>query len=244
MSDTVLTVYRVSKRFGRVQAVNDISFNVKSGEVVGIVGPNGAGKTTTLKMIVGLIKPDRGRILVYGYDVQRERVKALSLVGYVPENPVAPPTLRAIDLLYLIASFRRIPLEVVREDINYYLDVFNLSEAANKPIASLSRGTLQKLLIVSAFITRPKLLVMDEPLTGLDPLAQHVFKQEVRKLASKGCAVLISSHNLQLVEELCSRVILIRRGVKIFDGGIEELKNIVGSGKLEEAYLRLIGVKG
>ncbi len=238
-----LELIDVVKSYGSVRAVDGVTLRIRPGEIVGLVGPNGAGKTTTLKLVVGLLKPDRGVVRIYGFDVHRDRVRALRHVGYVPENPVAPMTLTVEEFLRLIASLRGLEPREALERMDYYLEVFKLSGKRRSVLASLSRGMLQKVLVTAALMVEPKLLVMDEPMSGMDPESQHVFKTEVRRLVERGAAALISSHLLDVVERFCTRVVLLKRGRIVFDGSIDEMKQAARSGTLEEAFLRMIGAR-
>jgi len=241
-----IEIVELHKSYGDVKALQGLSFSVESGEIYGLLGPNGAGKTTTLKILVGLLKPDRGTAKIYGYDVVSDRVKALSFVGYIPENPVAFQNLTVKELLEFIGSLRGIPKDEVYDAMEYYLDIFNLKGKQNELISSLSRGMLQKVLATAAFIVKPKVLIMDEPMAGMDPEAQHVFKEEVRKMVSQGVTALISSHLLDMVEKFCTKVGIIHKGRLIAEGGLEEIKRKAESGEeasLEDVFLKLVKEK-
>ena len=232
------------KRYGSVVALDGLTFRVRYGEVYALVGPNGAGKTTTLKILAGLLKPDSGRARVCGFDVVKERVAALRSVGYVPENPVAFQNLSVEDLLRFIAALRGLDRDRVMRRASYYLELFGLWSERSKLVKELSRGMLQKVLVAAAMLVEPKVLVMDEPMAGMDPESQHVFKREVRRLASEGVCVLISSHILEVVEKLCDRVGLIHKGKLLLEGSVEEVKSKAAAGSLEEAFLKLVGIRG
>ncbi len=239
-----IEIIDLHKSYGRVKALRGLSFRVGEGEIYGLLGPNGAGKTTTLKILVGLLKPDRGYARIYGYDILRHRVDALRHVGYIPENPVCFQNLTVKEFLYFIGSLRGMPKDEVRERVEYYLNVFELDEKANALIEGLSRGMLQKLLASAAFLVKPRVLIMDEPMAGMDPEAQHVFKEEVKKLVDNGATALISSHLLDMVERFCTRVGVINEGVLVAEGSLEELKARVEAGEestLEDVFLKLIG---
>lgn len=239
-----IEIIDLHKSYGRVKALRGLSFRVGESEIYGLLGPNGAGKTTTLKILVGLLKPDRGYARIYGYDILRHRVDALRHVGYIPENPVCFQNLTVKEFLYFIGSLRGMPKDEVRERVEYYLNVFELDEKANALIKGLSRGMLQKLLASAAFLVKPRVLIMDEPMAGMDPEAQHVLKEEVKRLVDNGATALISSHLLDMVERFCTRVGVINEGVLIAEGSLEELKARVEAGEestLEDVFLKLIG---
>jgi len=239
-----IEVVNLYKSYGKVKALNGLTFSVYPGEIYGLLGPNGAGKTTTLKILVGLLRPDRGTAKICGYDVSINRVEALRLVGYIPENPVCFQNLTVKEFLEFVGALRRLDREKVREAMDYYLSGFELEDKRDELISNLSRGMLQKVLATAAFMVKPKVLILDEPMAGMDPEAQHFFKEEVKKMASQGVAVLISSHILDMVEKFCTRVGIINRGVLIAEGDLEELKVKAESGEeasLEEVFLKLVG---
>ncbi len=231
------------KRYGDVEALRGLTFRIKPGDIYGLIGPNGAGKTTTIKILVGLLSPDKGIARIYGYDVVREREKALRLVGYVPESPVVFQNLTIEEFIRFIASLRGIDQNDVSDKLSYYLEVFDLKDKQYKLMSELSRGMVQKVLVTAAFIVKPRVLIMDEPMAGMDPESQYVFKEEVKKLVSQGVTVLISSHLLDMVERFCTRVGIIYKGRLLAEGTIEEIKRQVTEkpeSTLEEAFLRII----
>lgn len=232
------------KSYGRVRALRGLTFTVEGGEIYGLLGPNGAGKTTALKILVGLLKPDRGLARICGYDVVADRARALRFVGYIPENPVCFQNLTVREFLEFVGSLRGLGREDVEEGIERYLSLFRLEEKEDELIGGLSRGMVQKVLASAAFLVRPRVLVMDEPMAGMDPEAQHAFKEEVRRLAAQGVAVLMSSHLLDMVERFCTRVGIINRGVLVAEGSLDEIRRRAESGEeatLEEVFLKLVG---
>lgn len=231
------------KKFGDVIAVNNLSFSVGFGRIYCLVGPNGAGKTTTLRMVVGLLKPDAGRVLVDGFDVRLKRVDALRRVGYVPDYPNLPSYLTPLEFVYYVAALRGYSRSDVEDDVKYYVDVFNLGSDVKKPIGTLSRGSLQKTAIVASFVVRPRVLVMDEPLTNIEIDGQAVFKRVVRRLASEeGVALLISSHMLSLIEGVCTDVGIIDRGSIIVEGDMDSVMKLAGErAGFEEVYMKILG---
>jgi ABC-2 type transport system ATP-binding protein len=239
-----IELVNVSKSYGRLRALSGVTLTVKPGEIYGLLGPNGAGKTTTLKIIVGLLRPDSGLVRVCGVDVVAERERALRRVGYVPENPVVFENLKAIEFFRLVASLRGIPREVFEERLKRYVQLFDLEGELGKRMGKLSRGNAQKVLAVAAFLPEPDVLVMDEPMSGMDPEAQRAFRGEVARFARKGAAVIISSHQLLMVERLCTRVGIISGGRLLAEGALDEIRSKVGAGAdaaLEEVYLKLVG---
>ncbi len=236
-----IEVLSLHKRYGDTKALRGLTFSVEPGEIYGLLGPNGAGKTTTLKILVGLVRPDRGTARICGRSVTSQRVEALSFVGYIPENPICFQNLTIREFLEFIGSLRELSREDVEEAMSYYLEIFELKEKRNEYVSNLSRGMIQKVLASAAFMVRPKVLIMDEPMAGMDPEAQHVFKEEVRRMVSRGTAVLISSHLLDMVEKFCTRIGIINRGVLIAEGGLDDLRRRAGEeASLEDVFLKLV----
>lgn len=240
-----IEVHGLIKRYGGTTALRGLSFEVREGEIYGLLGPNGAGKTTTLKILVGLLTPQGGRAYIMGHDVVRERVDALRYVGYIPENPVLFRNLTVREFLEMIGSLRGISKEELSDSIDKYLQIFDIADKEDEPASSLSRGMIQKVLASAAFLVRPRVLIMDEPMAGMDPESQHAFKEEVRRMAREGVAVLLSSHLLDMVERFCTKVGIISSGKLVAEGSIEELKRMSGEDQtLEEVFLKLVGESG
>ncbi len=228
------------KSYGKVRALRGLSFSVREGEIYGLLGPNGAGKTTTLKILVGLLKPDRGRAFILGHDVSN-RVEALKNVGYIPENPVLFRNLTVREFLEMIGALRGLSREEIEEGMYRYLELFELEDKVDEPSSNLSRGMVQKVLATAALMVRPKVLIMDEPMAGMDPESQHAFKEEIRRLSKQGVTSLISSHLLDMVERLCTRVGIIYRGRLIAEGTLKELREVIGEDStLEEIFIKLV----
>ena len=238
-----ITVKRLYKSYGKVRALRGLTFSVNPGEIYGLLGPNGAGKTTTLKILVGLLRPDGGSAAICSHDIARERLEALKCIGYVPENPVGFQNLTVREFLRYIAELRGLEPSFYEKQIDRYLQLFNLEEKADALYKSLSRGMAQKVLVAAALLPRPRVLIMDEPMAGMDPEAQHAFKEEIRRLSAEGVAVLISSHLLDMVERFCTRVGIIVGGRLVAEGSLDELRGRVeaGDASLEEVFLRLVG---
>lgn len=242
-ANRVLMARGLCKRYGDVVAVDGLSIDVFPGEVYCLVGPNGAGKTTTLRMVVGLLRPDRGTVIIDGYDVWTNRTEALKSVGYVPDYPNLPSYLTPLEFLYYVAALRGLKRADVEESVRYYLDVFNLSDDARKPIRALSRGGLQKTAIAASLVVRPRLVIMDEPLTNVEIDAQVAFKREVLRLTGeRGVSFLISSHMLPLIEGVCSRVGIINKGRLLVEGTMESVLRIAGErSRFEDVYMMILG---
>ncbi|ABL78816.1 ABC transporter ATP-binding protein [Thermofilum pendens] len=243
MLEGLLVVKGLEKRYGGKAAVEGLSFAVRPGEIYALLGPNGAGKTTTLKCVVGLLRPDAGDVVVCGHSVLRERREVLRCTGYVPENPVGFDYLRVSEFLDFVGALRRIPRDVLSERAERYISMFGLEQYRDAFMGELSRGTVQKVLVVASLLHEPRVLVMDEPMSGMDPESQKTLKDELRRLAGRGAAVLLSSHMLDVVERFASRVGIISGGRLIAEGSLEDVKRAAELGEdatLEDVFMRLV----
>lgn len=230
------------KRFGQKTAVNDISFEVRAGEIFGFLGPNGAGKTTTIKMIVGLLQPSAGTVRVGGYDVQSQPLQAKAASGYVPDTPNLYPKLTGTELLRFVGDLYEVdPVQVGRRS-DELLKLFDLDQARDDPIDSYSHGMQQKTALAAALIHDPKVLVLDEPTVGLDPRSARLIKDMLRQMADRGSAVFLSTHILEIAERMCDRIGIINKGELIAIGSMDELRSLGrGETSLEDIFLSLTG---
>jgi ABC-2 type transport system ATP-binding protein len=241
MNNSMISVKELKKFFGEVKAVNGISFEVRKGEVFGLLGPNGAGKTTTIKLLLGLLEPDEGEIQVLGLNPERDELEIKSNVGYVSEEPLIFKSLTPKDLFNFIASIRRLDPEYATERAREYLDSLGALEYYQQLIATLSHGNKQKIQVVAAILHEPKLLIMDEPLSGLDAKSVKVVKEILEIHTERGGAVLFSTHIMEIAQELCDRIGIINQGKMVGIGTIDELRqqaNKIGA-NLEDVFLRL-----
>ena len=229
----------LSKRYGTLQAVDGLSLRVERGEILGLVGPNGAGKTTTLRCVAGIIPPTSGAVRIGGFDLQQEPVEAKRRLAFVPDEPRLFDYLTARDHLRITA--RLYGVQDGAERAERLLDELELGQRKDAYPAELSRGMKQKLMVAMALLHRPEALLLDEPLTGLDPAAMRRMKDRIRETAASGVAVVLSSHMLHLVEELCPRVAIVVGGRKALDGTLDEIR---GRGDLEATFLRTVGEDG
>lgn len=233
----MLNIEHYSKVYpGGKVAVDDLSLHVMPGEIYGFIGHNGAGKTTTLRAIAGVLDFTDGRIVIDGHDIRREPVAAKKVTAFLPDNPDLYEFMKGIDFLNFIADLYDISGQERTERIARYADAFGLTGNLGSPIGSYSHGMRQKLALISAFIRKPKLLILDEPFVGLDPSAAHVMKQFLAELCQSGSAVFFSTHVLEVAEKLCHKIAIIRDGRLIKCGPTEEL---VGDSSLEEVFLEL-----
>lgn len=239
----MLEISGLSKSYsrGNVKAVDDLTLSVQRGEIFGFLGPNGAGKTTTIKLVVGLLNPDSGTIKISGFDNQAQALEAKRRMGYVPDNPDLYEKLTGLEFLNFIADVYRVGTAERRERMAAYLEMFELAGAARDLIKSYSHGMKQKLALTAALVHAPDLLVLDEPMVGLDPKSAHLFKEVLRKHCDSGKAVFFSTHVLDVAERVCDRVGIIHHGRLIASGTMEQLRTASGeSGEtLENIFLEL-----
>ncbi|MEM3479117.1 MAG: ABC transporter ATP-binding protein [Candidatus Bathyarchaeia archaeon] len=238
----IIEMVDVWKSYDGVQALRGLNLQVQRGEIFGLIGPNGAGKTTTLKIIVGLLKMDRGIVRVSGVDISEEPYEYKKIIGYVPESVSLPDYLTVEEFLMYSGKIREVPNEEIKERMNHFIDLFELREKRRALIVSLSRGMRQKVAIASALIHDPYLLILDEPFIGIDPMGQHVLKELFNERVKDGKTIFISTHMLDTAERLCNRVAIIYRGQNIASGDLEDLKQMSRSGEnatLEEVFLKL-----
>lgn len=236
----MLEVTNLCKSFKNVQAVSGLSLHVQAGEIVGLLGPNGAGKTTTLRCICGILRPDAGQILVGGYDLAQQEQEAKRLIAFIPEVPNPYELLTVREHIQCVAMCYG-TLDIFHQRIEELLHRFDLKEKENALVATLSKGMKQKLAVACAFVHDAKVFLCDEPLIGIDPKGQHELKSELQRLRNEGCAVLVSTHQLDTAERLCDRVIIMQAGRKLAEGTLEELQAQaqLADSTLEQVFLRL-----
>lgn len=240
--DIMLKLENVSKSYnkGEIKAVDNISLEIKSGEIFGFLGPNGAGKTTTIKMIVGLLKPDSGKVLVGNIDAWKDPIKAKSVMSYVPDNPEVYNKLKGIQYLNFVADIYGISKEEREKSIEYYSNLFDIKNALGDIIDSYSHGMKQKIVLTAGLITNPDLFILDEPLVGLDPKSAFNLKEIMKKMCNEGKTIFFSTHVLEVAEKLCDRVAIIKGGKIIAMGTMEELKSYSKDREsLENIFLEL-----
>ncbi len=238
----VLEVVNLWKSYDGTLAVRGLDLMIERGEIFGLLGPNGAGKTTTLKVVVGLLKMNKGLVRVNGMDISEDQFGYKRTIGYMPETPMLPEYLTVEEFLGYIAKIRDVPLGELWSRIDYYLEVFDLEERRKELIVSLSRGMKQKLALSAAMIHRPNFLLLDEPLAAVDPAGQHRAKDILREMVNDGGSVMVSTHMLDTVERLCDRVSIIHRGRNVATGDLVRLRGLAETGTnstLEEIFLKL-----
>jgi ABC-2 type transport system ATP-binding protein len=233
----------VFKRYSEILAVDYVDLNVKPGEIFGLLGPNGSGKSTTLKMLLGLVQPDAGSVNVLGINVQEDVVTVKRQVGYVPESPRLYEFLTGIEYLDFIGDIYGMKTEEKKARINEYLKALELEGREGDMISSYSQGMKQKVALISAFLHRPKLLILDEPLSGLDPRSARIVKDLLHELKAQGVTTLMSTHVLEIAQALCDRIAIMYRGRLLALGTMDELRQRASmpSSGLEDIFLKLTG---
>ena len=238
----ILEIHDLWKAYDEVQALRGLHLEVKRGEIFGLIGPNGAGKTTSLKIIVGLLSMDKGIIKVDGRDITEAPYEYKRLIGYVPESVSLPEYLTLEEFLIYSGKIREIPNEEIKERIDFFLRFFELEDRRKSLILSLSRGMKQKAAMAAAMLHDPDLLILDEPLVGIDPVGQHRIKELFSERVKEKKTVFISTHMLDTAERMCDRVAVIHKGKRIASGDLSSLRRISEEGRnatLEEVFLKL-----
>ena len=232
----MLQINHFTKCFGDKVAVDDLSLHIKPGEIYGFIGHNGAGKTTTLKSVVGIQPFDQGEILIDGHSIADEPLACKAEIAYIPDNPDLYEFMTGIQFLNFIGDVFGVSEEQRQAEIEQLTSMFGIMNDLNTPISQYSHGMKQKLAITSALMHHPKLMVMDEPFVGLDPVATHQLKTIMRTLCDQGTAIFFSTHVLEVAERLCDKVAIIKGGKLVRSGTMEEVK---GDASLESVFLEL-----
>src|SRR5271170_5717470 len=235
----MLELLNVSKHFSGIPAVDDVSFSARPGEVTGYLGPNGSGKSTTMKMITGLIEMTSGQILFQGNRIEDDLIAYKRRMGYVPEEPYLYNHLSGAEYLMMIAQLRNLPRRESAECIDGLMRLLSLHDDRHASISGYSKGMRQKVLLASALLHNPELLLLDEPFSGLDVGSALVLRSLIQELAARGKVVLFSSHDLEIVERVCSRIVILHRGQIVADDSIEHLRTLMSLPTLEEIFSQL-----
>jgi ABC-2 type transport system ATP-binding protein len=235
----LLAIDRLTKSYGGVLALRDLSFSARTGQVIGLLGPNGSGKSTAINIITGLLRPSAGRVTWAGREIQAQLAAYQALVGYVPEEPRIYGYMSAPEYLGLVGGLRDLPPNVLARRIDRYLELFGLNTDRYAPLSSFSKGMRQKVLISAALLHDPAIVVLDEPCSGLDVGAALVLRSVVRTLAEQGKVVVYSSHVLDMVEKVCSDVIILHRGVVVAQDSVERLRELSRAASLEQVFAEL-----
>lgn len=225
----MLSVKNVSKNYGNLKAVDNLSFEVKDGEIFGLLGENGAGKTTTFRMIMGLLTPDSGSILL---DNQIIDYNLTDKIGFVTEERSLLTKMTVKEQIMYYGSLKGMIEEEILKKLDYYLEKFEIVDYKNKKIKELSKGNQQKVQFISAVINAPKLLILDEPFTGLDPINVKLLKDAIYELKDKGCSIIFSSHQMEYIEEFCEKLVILVKGKTILEGYLKDIKKSYGIRKI------------
>lgn len=236
----MITLEHLTKRFGAFTAVDDLCLHVAEGEIFGFLGPNGAGKTTTIRMMMGLLKPTSGRVLLGRHDLAAEPLVAKALCGFVPDRPFVYEKLTGREFLHFVGGLYQVPQAICQARTEESLELFNLSHWGDELVENYSHGMKQRLVVAAALLHDPHILVVDEPMVGMDPIGARMFKALLRSLTLKGKTIFMSTHSLEVAEELCDRIGIILGGKVIALGTLDELQRQAGEeGRLEDIFLKL-----
>ena len=240
----MIELRNLTKRYNSTLAVDDVSLRVAAGEVFGFLGPNGAGKTTTIRMMMGILQPTSGSVLLGGHDLAHKDVAAKQICGCVPDRPHVYEKLTGAEFLDFVAGLYHVPAAISTKRRDQLLAMFDLTEWAAELVESYSHGMKQRLVMAAALIHAPRILIVDEPMVGMDPRGARLLKRTFRQLARTGVTVFMSTHSLEVAEETCDRIGIIHQGRLIAVGTMEELRRQAGghaSSKLEPIFLKLTG---
>ena len=237
----MIEIQNVTKTYSKnkKKAVENLTLNVQGGELFGFIGPNGAGKTTTIKMMTGVLKPDEGSITMAGHRLDTDRLEAQQLIGFVPDGNDLYDRLSGMEYLNFMADIYKVSASRRKAHIEKYLHIFELEDAINSQVRTYSKGMKQKLVVIGALIHNPPIWILDEPLSGLDPRAAHLLKEEMIRHCNEGNTVFFSTHVLEVAEKLCTRIGVIAHGSLRAQGTLEELRSGEKGASLEELFLQL-----
>jgi ABC-2 type transport system ATP-binding protein len=242
----MIQIENLVKKYGAFTAVDGVSLDVQPGEIHGFLGPNGAGKTTTIRMIAGLLKPTSGRVLVNGHDLALVPEAAKASLGFIPDRPFIYDKLTAGEFLRFHGGLYGMEEQEVAPRVTEMLEIFELSRWQHELVESFSHGMKQRLVMCSAFLHRPRAVLVDEPMVGLDPRGARLIKDVFRRMSEHGVAILMSTHTLEVAQEMCDRISIILKGQIIARGTVDQLRALAGDPNqhLTEVFLRLTGGSG
>ncbi len=242
----MIAVHDLVKQYGKFTAVDGISLEVTPGEIHGFLGPNGAGKTTTLRIIAGLLMPSSGRVLVNGHDITAEPEAAKASLGFIPDRPFIYEKLTAAEFLRFHGGLYGLNGNAVDDRVHEMLDLFELRKWENELVESFSHGMKQRLVMCAAFLHRPQAVAVDEPMVGLDPRGARLIKDVFRRMSERGVAILMSTHTLEVAQEMAHRISIILKGRIIAQGTVAEVRRLAGGGDdhLTSVFLKLTGGSG
>ncbi|NQV51406.1 MAG: ABC transporter ATP-binding protein [Candidatus Marinimicrobia bacterium] len=237
----MIKIEQLSKQFATTLAVNDLSLHIEKGELFSFLGPNGAGKTTTIKMMVGLMTPSDGRVTMGGFDVEKEPQKAKSIIGYVPDAAFLYQHLTGLELLMMVGQLYSMDTKTIQQEQDMLSERLFMREWLGDRISGYSQGMKQRLAFASAFLHLPEILIIDEPMVGLDPKTARIIKDMLKERSQSGITVFISTHNLNVAEELSDRIAIINRGKLLGLGTVDSFQAVSGEKEnLEERFLKIV----
>jgi ABC-2 type transport system ATP-binding protein len=239
----MIVTEQLSHSYGDTRALVDLDLRVNSGEILGLLGPNGAGKSTTVKILTGLLTPSSGRASVAGFDIVRQPLEAKRRLGYVPEQPVLYDALTATEFLDVISALHHLPPSVASTRRDELLALLGLGDASRQRLHAFSKGMKQKVVLAAALMHRPDVLILDEPLDGLDANSARIVKELLRSLAAQGRTILFCSHILEVVERICTRIVILNHGRQIAGGTPAEIAASTGTQTLDAAFAALTSVR-
>jgi ABC-2 type transport system ATP-binding protein len=239
----MIVTEQLTHSYDGTRALTGLNLHVHAGEVLGLLGPNGAGKSTTVKILTGLLRPASGRAAIAGFDIVHQPLEAKQRLGYVPEQPVLYETLTAIEFLEVVSALHHLDPAVAAPRRDELLQLFGLGDARHQRLIAFSKGMKQKVVLAAALIHRPDVLILDEPLDGLDANSARVVKELLRSLAAQGRAILFCSHILEVVERICTRIVILDKGRQIAEGTPAAIAASVNASTLDDAFATLTGVR-
>ncbi|RKY52517.1 MAG: ABC transporter ATP-binding protein [Candidatus Neomarinimicrobiota bacterium] len=235
----MIELKNLTRRFGNLTAVDNVTLSIPRGQICGYLGPNGAGKTTTVKMLTGMLQPTAGTALIAGYDIQKEDIEVKRRIGYVPESGALYQSLTPYEYLQFVGRLYGMDDQAITKRINEFSEFFNMKDTIHQRMNEFSKGMKQKVVIASAMIHNPQVIFMDEPLNGLDANTALLLKKLLKNLANEGKTIFYCSHILDVVENLCDRVVIIDKGKIVADGSVEKLKEMTKRSSLEGVFSQL-----
>ncbi len=237
----MIRLENLSKHYGRLAAVDSLNLEVQRGEIFGFLGPNGAGKTTTIRVMMGILRATSGRVTLGGYDVEQEPEKAKAITGFIPDRPFIYEKLSGREFLKFVGSLHRVDAALLQRRIPELLEHFELSDWKDELVESYSHGMKQRLVLCASLIHQPKILIVDEPMVGIDPRGTRMLKDLFLSLAKKGTTLFLSTHSISIAEEICQRIGIIHKGKLIASGTMADLYRLakVKEGRLENVFLEL-----
>lgn len=243
-NELMIRTERLTKDYGRFRAVDGLNLQVKAGEIFGFLGPNGAGKTTTIKMLMGIIKPTAGEIWIGGHNLEKEPEQAKAITGFIPDRPFLYEKLTGEEFLEFVAGLYKMDIREAHRRMPDLFEFFELRDWSRELIENYSHGMKQRLAFAGALLHKPKVIIVDEPMVGLDPKGARLIKETFKRLAKQGCAILMSTHTLEIAEEVCDTIGIIQAGKMIAVGTMDDLRKQAKAeddGRLENIFLALTG---